>query len=62
MRPVCPEEVKAQYLDELMKLQEEIALENQQQKIGRVIEVLVEDQEGLSGNIADAANGTRQTA
>lgn len=49
MRPVCPEEVKAQYLDELMKLQEEIALENQQQKIGRVIEVLVEDQEGLSG-------------
>ena len=49
MRPVCPEDVKAQYLDELMKLQEEIALENQQQKIGRVIEVLVEDQEGLSG-------------
>ena len=49
MRPVCPEEVKEQYLDELMKLQEEIALENQQQKIGRVIEVLVEDQEGLSG-------------
>ena len=30
-------------------LQEQIALENQQKKIGRVIEVLVEDQEGLTG-------------
>ena len=30
-------------------LQEQIALENQQNKIGRVIEVLVEDQEGLTG-------------
>lgn len=49
MKPVCPDEVKERYLDELMKLQEQIALENQQKKIGRVIEVLVEDQEGLNG-------------
>ena len=49
MKPVCPDEVKERYLDELMKLQEQIALENQQNKIGRVIEVLVEDQEGLTG-------------
>lgn len=49
MKPVCPEEVKRQYLDELMQLQEQIALENQQKKRGRIIEVLVEDQEGLSG-------------
>ena len=49
MKPVCPDEVKERYLDELMKLQEQIALENQQKKIGRVIEVLVEDQEGLTG-------------
>lgn len=49
MKPVCPDEVKERYLDELMKLQEQIALENQQNKIGRVIEVLVEDQEGLNG-------------
>ena len=48
MKPVCEESLKKQYLDELMQLQEKIALENQQKKIGRVIEVLVEDKDGLT--------------
>ena len=47
MKPVCEESLKQQYLDELMKLQEQIAWENQQKKLGKVIEVLVEDKDGL---------------
>lgn len=43
------EEIKEQRLAELMKLQEEISLENQRKKIGEEIEVLVESQEGLTG-------------
>lgn len=48
MNPVCEESLKQQYLDELMKLQEQIAWENQQKKLGKVIEVLVEDKDGLT--------------
>ena len=48
MKPVCEESIKQQYLDELMKLQEQIAWENQQKKLGKVIEVLVEDKDGLT--------------
>lgn len=48
MKPVCEETLKQQYLDELMKLQEQIAWENQQKKLGKVIEVLVEDKDGLT--------------
>ena len=43
------EEVKEARLAHLMKRQEEISLENQKKMVGEVIEVLVEDQEGLSG-------------
>ena len=48
MKPVCEESLKQQYLDELMKLQEQIAWENQQKKLGKVIEVLAEDKDGLT--------------
>ena len=48
MKPVCEESLKQQYLDELMRLQEQIAWENQQKKLGKVIEVLVEDKDGLT--------------
>ena len=48
MKPVCEESLKQQYLDELMKLHEQIAWENQQKKLGKVIEVLVEDKDGLT--------------
>lgn len=48
MKPVCEESLKQQYLDELMKLQEQIAWENQQKKLGKIIEVLVEDKDGLT--------------
>lgn len=48
MKPVCEETVKETYLDELMTLQESIALENQQRKLHQVIEVLVEDKDGLT--------------
>lgn len=43
------EEEKQRRLEQLMLRQEEISLQNQQKMIGQVIEVLVEDQEGLSG-------------
>lgn len=43
------EEVKEARLASLMKRQEEISLENQRNMIGEVIEVLVEEQEGLTG-------------
>ena len=36
-------------LDRLMTLQQQISLENNQKKVGKVIEVLVEDQDGISG-------------
>ena len=48
MKPVCEDAQKQQYLDELMQLQTQIALENQQKKLGKIIEVLVEDKDGLS--------------
>lgn len=43
------EEEKNQRLATLMKRQEELSYENQKRYIGKTIEVLVEDQEGLSG-------------
>lgn len=43
------ESIKETRLARLMKRQEEISLENQSKMIGEVIEVLVEDQEGLTG-------------
>lgn len=43
------ESIKEIRLARLMKRQEEISLENQSKMIGEVIEVLVEDQEGLTG-------------
>lgn len=43
------EEIKEARLARLMARQEEISLSNQQRMIGEVIEVLVEDQEGLTG-------------
>lgn len=49
MKNGVEEEVKQQRLERLMKRQEEISLENQRAMIGKVIEVLVEDQEGLTG-------------
>ena len=49
MKNGVAEEVKQQRLETLMKRQEEISLENQRAMIGKVIEVLVEDQEGLTG-------------
>ncbi len=48
MKPVCADAQKQQYLDELMQLQTQIALENQQKKLGKIIEVLVEDKDGLT--------------
>lgn len=43
------DEIKTARLTRLMSRQEEISLQNQQRMIGEVIEVLVEDQEGLTG-------------
>lgn len=43
------EDEKQQRLQRLMKRQEEISFENQKQYIGQIMEVLVEDQEGLTG-------------
>ena len=43
------EDVKEARLAQLMKRQEEISLENQRRMVGEIIEVLVEDQEGLTG-------------
>lgn len=41
--------VKQERLDRLMQLQEQISLAKQQEMVGKVIEVLVEGQDGLSG-------------
>ena len=49
MKPVVMEDLKNKYLEEIMELQEKIAYENQQRKMGMTIEVLVEDKEGLTG-------------
>lgn len=49
MEGAVAEAVKEERLARLMKRQEEISLANQQKMVGEVIEVLVEDQEGLSG-------------
>ena len=43
------EEIKDQRLDELMQLQQEVSFANQQKMIGKTLEVLVEDQDGLRG-------------
>lgn len=43
------DEVAQQRLEQLMKRQEAISLANQQNMIGEVVEVLVEDQDGLTG-------------
>lgn len=43
------EEIKNQRLDELMQLQQEVSFANQQKMIGKTLEVLVEDQDGLRG-------------
>ena len=42
-------QVKEARLAQLMKLQEQISLTKQQEMVGKVIEVLVEGQDGLSG-------------
>ena len=42
-------QLKEQRLAQLMKLQEQISLAKQQEYVGKVIEVLVEGQDGLSG-------------
>ena len=62
MKPVVMEDLKNKYLEEIMELQEKIAYENQQRKMGMTIEVLVEDKEGLTGryrgrSIWDAPDG-----
>lgn len=44
-----PEDVKQLRLAKVMQLQERISLGNQQQWVGKTIEVLVESQEGLTG-------------
>lgn len=49
MEGAVDEEIKEARLAQLMKRQEEISLENQSRMVGEVIEVLVEDQEGLTG-------------
>lgn len=43
------EEIKEARLKELMEKQERISLKNQQNMVGKTIEVLVEDQDGLRG-------------
>ena len=62
MKPVVMEDLKNKHLEEIMELQEKIAYENQQRKMGMTIEVLVEDKEGLTGryrgrSIWDAPDG-----
>lgn len=49
MSGAIEESLKEERLAKLMKRQEEISLENQRKMIGKEIEVLVEDQEGLTG-------------
>ncbi|MGL5977612.1 MAG: 30S ribosomal protein S12 methylthiotransferase RimO [Erysipelotrichaceae bacterium] len=49
MNDSLAEEVKTARKDEIMKLQESIALENNKRYVGQTIEVLVEAQEGLTG-------------
>ena len=48
MEQTVSEEEKKQRLEILMQLQQKISYENQQKMIGKVIEVLVEEKEGLS--------------
>lgn len=43
------EEIKEARLKELMEKQERISLQNQQNMVGKILEVLVEDQDGLRG-------------
>lgn len=49
MSGAIAEEVKEERLANLMQLQEEISLANQQKMVGQTIEVLVEAQDGLTG-------------
>lgn len=49
MEGAVDEEIKTKRLDELMQLQQEISYANQQNMIGKTLEVLVEDQDGLRG-------------
>lgn len=48
MEQTVPEEVKQERLDYLMRLQSEISFQNNQEMIGKTIEVLVEGKDGLS--------------
>lgn len=49
MEQTVSEEIKEERLASLMAAQERISLANQQKMVGEVIEVIVEDQEGLTG-------------
>lgn len=49
MEGAIDEEVKQQRLDQLMREQADISLENQKRFLGMELEVLVEDQDGLRG-------------
>lgn len=49
MDDAIDEEVKEERLQKLMELQESIAYENNKKNIGKIVEVLVESQEGLTG-------------
>lgn len=49
MEPQIDEKIKANRVADIMELQREISLKNHQEKIGEILEVLVESQDGLSG-------------
>jgi ribosomal protein S12 methylthiotransferase len=49
MQPEVDDQTAQERLERLMKVQEQISKENNQKKIGNVIEVLVEEKEGLTG-------------
>lgn len=49
MEDALDEQIKEERLAQLMGVQQEISLQNQQTLIGSVLEVLVEDQDGLRG-------------
>ena len=48
MKPEVDEKVAQERLDRLMALQAQISLEKNQEKIGKIVEVLVEEKEGLT--------------
>jgi ribosomal protein S12 methylthiotransferase len=49
MQPEVDDQTAQERLERLMKVQEQISKENNEKKIGNVIEVLVEEKEGLTG-------------